>query len=168
MYSLHPPSVTVNCVSCYRNDHCNFTPEFFVRLMPHMNRRFTDFSGFPVRSVSSPSSRWCLKKGCPPGCLPLPPTRRSFATNFGSMLYPLLSWGGAMQTALSWNQVDASLASYRNQQSFNGSTSCHGVHQFLLLWQYECGLRLQADPSQGSLLQSDPCRSQSFWTIDHG
>ena len=26
MYSLHPPSVTVNCVSCYRNDHCNFAP----------------------------------------------------------------------------------------------------------------------------------------------
>ena len=26
MYSLHPPSVTVNCVDCYRNDHCNFAP----------------------------------------------------------------------------------------------------------------------------------------------
>ena len=23
---LHPPSVTVNFVSCYRNDHCNFAP----------------------------------------------------------------------------------------------------------------------------------------------
>ena len=21
-----PPSVTVNCVDCYRNDHCNFAP----------------------------------------------------------------------------------------------------------------------------------------------
>ena len=21
-----PPSVTVNCVNCYRNDHCNFAP----------------------------------------------------------------------------------------------------------------------------------------------
>ena len=26
MYSLHLPSVTVNCVDCYRNDHCNFAP----------------------------------------------------------------------------------------------------------------------------------------------
>ena len=26
MYSLHHPSVTVNCVNCYRNDHCNFAP----------------------------------------------------------------------------------------------------------------------------------------------
>ena len=52
-----PPSVTVNCVDCYRNDHCKICTKFFVRVMPHINRRFTDFSGFPVRSVSSPSSQ---------------------------------------------------------------------------------------------------------------
>ena len=26
MFSLHHPSVTVDCVDCYRNDHCNFAP----------------------------------------------------------------------------------------------------------------------------------------------
>ena len=43
--------------------------------MPQTKRRFTDFSGFTVRSVSSPSSWWCLRWGMPPGILPLPPRR---------------------------------------------------------------------------------------------
>ena len=57
VYSLHSPSVTVNCVGCYRIDHCNFCTKLLVRLMPHINRRFTDFSGFPAPSVLGPSSR---------------------------------------------------------------------------------------------------------------
>ena len=47
MYSLHSPSVTVNCVWCYRIDHCNFCTKFIVRLIPQVNRRFTDFRRFP-------------------------------------------------------------------------------------------------------------------------
>ena len=35
-----PTSVTVNCVDCYRNDHCKFCTQFFVRFMPQLNRQF--------------------------------------------------------------------------------------------------------------------------------
>ena len=49
MYSLHPPSVTVNCVDCYRYNHCKLCTKFFVRFMPQINRRFTDCTGFTVR-----------------------------------------------------------------------------------------------------------------------
>ena len=52
---LHPPSVTVNCVDCYRKNHCKLCTKFFVRFMPQINRRFTDYTGFPVRSMFSPS-----------------------------------------------------------------------------------------------------------------
>ena len=97
MYSLHPPSVTVNCVDCYRINHCNFCTKFFVRLMPHINRRFTDFSGFhrsiSVKSIVAVMSqmRDATKK------FAIATTRRrSFATNFGSTLCPLLSWSDAM------------------------------------------------------------------------
>ena len=64
--------------------------------MPHLNRCFTDFSGFPVatRNFAIATTR-----------------RRSFATNCGSTLYTLLSWGDAMQTALFWSQVDAFIVS---------------------------------------------------------
>ena len=51
MYSLHPPSVTVNCVDCYRKNHCKLCTKFFVRFMSHINRRFTDYHRFP-RSIS--------------------------------------------------------------------------------------------------------------------
>ena len=55
MYSLHPPSVTVDCVDCYRYNHCNLCTKFFVRFMPQINRRFTDCTSFTVRSVFTPS-----------------------------------------------------------------------------------------------------------------
>ena len=29
-----PPSVTVNCVGCYRYNHCKLCTKFFVRFMP--------------------------------------------------------------------------------------------------------------------------------------
>ena len=51
MYSLHPPSVTVNCVDCYRYNHCKLCTKFFVRFMPQINRRFTGYHRFP-RSIS--------------------------------------------------------------------------------------------------------------------
>ena len=49
-YTLYTsPSLTVNCVSCYRIDHCNFSPN---NCETHStNRRFTDFRRF-LRSIS--------------------------------------------------------------------------------------------------------------------
>ena len=38
MYSLHLPSVTVNCVDCYRYNHYKLCTKFFVRFMPQINR----------------------------------------------------------------------------------------------------------------------------------
>ena len=49
--TLYTPSVTVNCVDCYRNDHCKFCTKIFVRFMPQINRRFTDCHRFH-RSIS--------------------------------------------------------------------------------------------------------------------
>ena len=51
MYSLHPPSVTVNCVDCYRYNHCKLCTKLFVRFGPQINRRFTDYHRF-LRSIS--------------------------------------------------------------------------------------------------------------------
>ena len=168
MYSLHPPSGTVNCVEFYRYNHCKLCIKFFVRFMPQINRWFTDYTGFPVRSVFSSSLWWGLIIGMPPGSLPLPP--------WGGTLRPIfivrfvLRFLEAMQesTALSGSQVDALSASYRNPPNSNGSTNYHDIHQFLLLWQYDCGLRLQVCPFQGWLLQSDPTRSSSIWKTCHG
>ena len=152
MYSLHPPSVTVNRVDCYRNNHSKLCTKFFVRLMPQINRRFTDCPRFP-RSISVKSivvvmsqRRDATRK------FGIARTRRNCATNLQSAHCPPFSWGGTMSTVLSWSQVDALSASCRNPKNLNGSTSCHDIHQFLLLWQYDC-------PSQGWLLQSDPTRS---------
>ena len=36
LYTL--PSVTVNCVDCYRYNHCKLCIKFFVRFMPQINR----------------------------------------------------------------------------------------------------------------------------------
>ena len=91
MYSLHPSSVTVNCVDCYRYKHCKLCPKFFVRFMPQINRRFTDYHRFP-RSISVKSiflvrshNRDATRK------FAIATMRRSFATNFGSTLCPPLS-----------------------------------------------------------------------------
>ena len=64
------PSVTVNCVDCYRNDQCKFCTKFIVRIMPHINRRFTDFRRFP-RSISVKSIVVVMSQT--PRSLPLPP-----------------------------------------------------------------------------------------------
>ena len=57
LYCLHLPSVTVNCVGCYRICHCNFCTKFIVRLIPRIISPFTVFAGFPAPSVLGPSSR---------------------------------------------------------------------------------------------------------------
>ena len=36
MYSLHPPSVTVDCVDCYRYNHDKFCTKFLLRFIPQM------------------------------------------------------------------------------------------------------------------------------------
>ena len=90
--TLYTPSVTVNCVDCYRNDHCKFCTKFFVRLIPQVNRPFTDFRRFP-RSISVKSIVVVMsQRRDGTRKFAIATTRRkSFATNFGSMLYPPLS-----------------------------------------------------------------------------
>ena len=50
-----PPSVTVDCVDCYRYNHDKLCIKFLLRFMPQMNSWFTEYTGFPVRSVFNPS-----------------------------------------------------------------------------------------------------------------
>ena len=91
MYSLHHPSVTVNCVSCYRNDHCNFCTKFIVRLMPQINRRFTDFHRFPwLISVKSIVVVMSQMRDATRN-LAIATMRRNFAVNFGKKPYRLPS-----------------------------------------------------------------------------
>ena len=91
MYSLHLPSVTVNCVDCYRYNHCKLCTKFFVRFMPEINRRFTDYHKFPgsisVKSIFVVKShnRDATRK------FAIATMRRNFATNFHSAHCPLFS-----------------------------------------------------------------------------
>ena len=94
--------------------------------------------------------------------------KRNFVTNFHGVSCPPLSLSGTMSTMLSWSQVDALSASYRNSPHSNGSANYHDRHQFLLVRQHGCDLRLQADPSQRWSLQSDPTRSSFFWRTCRG
>ena len=55
VFSLHLPSVTVDCVDCYRYNHDKFCIKFLLRFMPQMNSWFTEYTGFPVQSVFNPS-----------------------------------------------------------------------------------------------------------------
>ena len=55
LFSLLSPSVTVDCVDCYRYNHDNFCIKFLLRFMPQTNSWFTEYTGFPVRSVFNPS-----------------------------------------------------------------------------------------------------------------
>ena len=88
----------------------------------------------PAPSVSSPSSRWCLRWGNATRNLAIATkTRKSCATNFGNKLDPLHSWGDARLTTLLWSQGDASWASCRNQQNSNVSTNCYEIRWVLLL-----------------------------------
>ena len=142
MYSLHHPSVTVNCVDCYRIDHCNFCTKFIVRLIPQVNRRFTDFCRFP-RSISVKSivvvmsqMRDATRKFAIATTM-----KKSFSTNFGSKLYPLLSWGDARLTTLVWSHA----MPYRHRVGTHKVRTYPPIvtvyFEVLLLWQYGCGLR---------------------------
>ena len=92
MYSLHTPSVTVNCVGCYRYNHCKLCTKFFVRFMPQINRPFTDFRRFP-RSISVKSIVGVMSqmRDATRNLAIATKTRKSFATNFGNKLDPLHS-----------------------------------------------------------------------------
>ena len=101
MYSLHTPSVTVNCVDCYRYNHDKFCDQFLLRFMPQINRRFTDCHRFP-RSISVKSifvvrshNRDATRK------FAIATMRRNFVTNFHGGSFPPLSLGDARSTALS-------------------------------------------------------------------
>ena len=157
-----------NCVGCYRYNHDKFCIQFLLRFIPQMNSWRSEYTSFPVQSVVTPSLWWILIIGFPPVRLPLPPWGGTLWPIFIVLLVPPLSSGGTMSTMLSWSQVDVLSASYRNSPHSSESTSCHGRHQFLLVWQYDCGLRLQADPSQGWSLQSDPTQSSFFWRTCSG
>ena len=89
---MHTPSVTVNCVGCYRIDHCNFCTKFVVRLIPLKNRRFIDFRRFP-RSISVKSIVVVMSqmRGATRNLAIATKMRKSFATNFGNKVDPLLS-----------------------------------------------------------------------------
>ena len=57
-YTLYTtPSVTVNCVGCYRICHCNFCTKLILRLIPRIISPITVFAGFPDPSVLGPSSQ---------------------------------------------------------------------------------------------------------------
>ena len=172
---LHHPSVTVDCcqllpIYIYIYIYI-FTINFAFNccwdsyrkwIVAHRIHRFPhSISGHSIFVVNSHNR-------VPTSLFAIATMRRNFVTNFHSASCPPLSWGGTMSTTPSWSQVDALLASYRNSPRSSESTSCHGIRQFLLWWQYDCGLRLQADPSQGWSLQSDPTRSSFFWRTCRG
>ena len=87
VYSLHPPSVTVNCVG-----HCNFCTKLILRLIPRINWRNHCFRGF-LRSISVKSIVAVMSqmRDATRNLASSTKTRKSFATNFGNELDPLHS-----------------------------------------------------------------------------
>ena len=168
MYSLHPPSVTLDCVDCYRYNHDKLCTKFFLEIhatnekLVHWLHRFprsiSVHSIFVVKSHNRDATRLCA----------IATMRRNCATNFHCVSCHPLSWGGTMSTMLSWSQVDALSASCRNSPNLSGSTNYSDRQQFLLRWQYDCGLHLQVDTFQGWHFQSDPTQFQSFPNRLHG
>ena len=57
VYSLHSPSVTVNCVGCYRICHCNFCTQLILRLIPRI------ISPITVSQVSPIHQCWVHRRG---------------------------------------------------------------------------------------------------------
>ena len=84
-------------------------------------------SGFSDQSMLGPSSRWCSNEECHKIFASSTKMKKSFAT-FGNRLYLLGAWAVARLTMLAWSQLDALLASYRNQLCSNGATNCCGTH----------------------------------------
>ena len=82
----------MNCVGCYRIDHCNFCTKLVVRLIPQVNRPFTDFRRFPrpisVKSIVVVMSQM---RDATRNLAIATKTMKSFATNFGNKLDPLHS-----------------------------------------------------------------------------
>ena len=90
MYSLHTPSVTVNCVGCYRIDHGNFLHQISFETHStnkktiHSFRKFT--SSISVKSIVAVMSQM---RDATRNLAIATKTRKSFATNFGNKLDPL-------------------------------------------------------------------------------
>ena len=57
MYSLHTPSVTVNCVDCYRYNHYKLCTKFFVRFMPQTAQMRRTTEGRSIRLHPSQNER---------------------------------------------------------------------------------------------------------------
>ena len=164
MYSLHPPSVPVNCVDCYWYNHWKSCTKFFVRFMPQINRWFTDYTGFPVLSMFSPSLWWGLKWGMPPGSLPLPPWRRTLQPIF--IVRCVLRFLEAMKIRQRFLEVTST--PYRHRIGIHQIRTDPPIATIYIYFFFYCGLRLQVCPCQGWLLQSDTTRSSSFWRTCHG
>ena len=100
--------MTVNCVGCYRIDHCNSCTIFIVRFISQVNRRFTDFRRFPrTISVKSIVAVMSQMRDTTRNLAIATKMRKSFATNFGNKLDPLHSCGDARLRTLLWSQGDA-------------------------------------------------------------
>ena len=134
VYSLHTPSVTVNCVGCYRICHCNFCTKLILRLIPRIISPITVFASFTDRSVLGPSSRWCLRWGMPPGILPVPPRRKRALPPILviSLILFILEATQGRQCFFEISSMPL-WASCRNQQNSNVSTNCYGIRWVLLL-----------------------------------
>ena len=80
-----------------------------------VNRRFTDFRRFH-RSISVKSTVAVMSqmRDATKNIAIATTMRKSFATNFGNELHPLLSWGNARLTTLVWRKCDALWALCRN------------------------------------------------------
>ena len=82
--------MTVNCVDCYRIDHCNVCTKLILRLIPQVNRPFNDFRRFTrSNSVKSIVAVMSQMRDATRNLAIATTMKKSFATNFGNKLDPL-------------------------------------------------------------------------------
>ena len=122
VYSLHTPSVTVNCVGCYRI----FTVILHqIKFENHSTNNWANhcFRRFPRSIGAGSSSRWFLRWRMP--LASSTKTRKRFAT-FGNKLDPLQVDNASLKSA----RCLAGIVS--EPTNSNGPTNCYGTHWFLL------------------------------------
>ena len=168
MFFLHHPSVTIDCVDCYRYNHDKLCINFFLRFMPHMNSWFIEYTGFPVRSVFNPSLWWSLIIRMSPGSLPLPP--------WGGTLRPIfivrlvLRFLEAMQSRQCFLEVRSMLCRCRieiHQIRTDPPITTIYINFFL------CGILTvvfawKSIHFKDDFFRATPSQSSSFWTTCHG
>ena len=85
MYSLHTPSVTVNCGDCYRYNHCKlYSTNNLIGPITDCRRCYRSISVKSIVAVMS-HRRDATKK------FAIATMRKNFATNFHSALCPPFS-----------------------------------------------------------------------------